>query len=84
MPKRASKRKMQDSKLVTKSLNDDFFNKLTPKKQGNRVLLVVDGDVYFKAPSLSKVLKAYSKITNKEEKEISIIPLQKNKSIMVV
>jgi len=66
------------------SKNATLFKSLTQSKQRNNVLLVVNGKVIYKDQSLVNVIKKFSKIEDKEGKEISIIPVARNKTSMVV
>lgn len=76
--------RMAKQKQPKRKTNLQFFNAFKMDKHPGQTLLVVDGKIAFKDKSAAKVVKQYSKMTYLGDKEVSIITVPKNRSVMVV
>jgi hypothetical protein len=64
--------------------NLKFFNSFKMENHPGETLLVIDGKIAFKNKNASKVVEQYSKMKVMEDREVSIITVPKNRSVMVV
>jgi hypothetical protein len=75
---------MKKGKQQKKKSNLRFFNSFKTNHYPGQTLLVVEGKIAFKDKSAAKVIRQYSKMAHLGNRDVSIITVPKNRSVMVV